>query len=159
MISLKGIHEVNPYNEKDLELVKKYNSNIYNEIVKSTNGMNYDNYKRKLELDVLVKKYYYTSLEDSITNLITVVIEKDTKIASLYPNFSSYNKKLIPELCDYMLNDMEEVFVFIKSDNVKVINDLLNDRFISLKTDDDGGLVPLLKEKVFEEERNLSWKY
>lgn len=160
MMKLRDIHEFNPYSENELELLNKYSTNIHNEILKEINGLSYDGYKRKMELDILVKKYYYTKKDNEITNFIKVLIEKDTKIASIYPSINIYDKNLIPEISNDLLNDdIEEVFVFIKKDNQKLLDDLLNDNFISLRTDDDGGFIPLLKEKTYEDENKRSWKY
>lgn len=165
MSILSYLHIVNPYNETDLFLLKDYclknNSDLYKEFYQIKENYTEIQYKHQEDVNIINRKIFYTLKENEISNLIYVEIEKDTKTANVYPKINSYVKNLIPELSDYLImnNFMEEVFIFVKQNDIKTATNLIDNDFISLSTGENNEeYIPFLKEKenILESRSDLS---
>ena len=158
-MNLRDIHVINPFDEKDMSMIKEFDIDLYKRLQKNITNKSYIEYKKNQEYGVLTERYFCSIDNNKITNFITAIIQKDTKIANIYPTINIYKKNLISNVCDFLItNGMEEVFVFIKKSDSKKMTDLINNNFISLSTDDD--YILLLKEKEEEEkESSVSWNY
>ena len=51
-----------------------------------------------------------------------------------------------------MNNNMEKIFVFVKKGDIKTAQNLLENNFLSLSTEDEEEYIPFLKENQTEEE-------
>ena len=157
MSILKDLHIVNPYNDLDLKLIKKFcqenNNKLYEDLGKIRKNYSEEQYKHQEEVNIINKKNYYTLKEDKISNFIYAELEKDTKTANLYPTINNYIKNLIPELSEYLImnNNMEKIFVFVKKGDINTAQNLLENNFLSLSTEDEEEYIPFLKENQTEE--------
>lgn len=163
MSFIKELHIASPYNDQDLIYIKRYcrkhHQSLAERLEKIRDTYSEEEYEQQKELAVINREIYYTLTAEQITNLIEVEIEKDKKVATVYPQIHTYVKDLIPEICNDLieLNGMEQVFVFIRKNDQKTIRQLLEKGFLSLlTTEDQDDYIPFLKEKEIIEKTRES---
>ncbi len=163
MSSLKNLNTIysviSPYNDKDMQLLSNFclksSCDLYEKLKKIKNTYTEEQYKFQKEYDIVTEDYYFTENNNEIVNLVKVEVIKDRKTAKIDIYKVDSNKKFIPDFCRYliMVYGFEDVFVFVKREDIQTINSLLENNFISLASSlDDEECIAFLLEKVHEKE-------
>ncbi len=157
---MRKLVNLNIYNNEDMELLKTYNEYLFNGLNNIRNNISHEEYLKRKEKLVSIKEYFYTKGEINIKNFYEVQIEKDIKVAKIYPILVEDAKDEIIKISKLLLNsDIEEVFTFINKENKNLINSLKVNNYESLGLDDNGMETMLFEQnKELEEERSIRWK-
>ena len=157
---MRKLVNLNIYNNEDMELLKTYNEYLFNGLNNIRNNISHEEYLKRKKKLVSIKEYFYTKGEINIKNFYEVQIEKDIKVAKIYPILVEDAKDEIIKISKLLLNsDIEEVFTFINKENKNLINSLKVNNYESLGLDDNGMETMLFEQnKELEEERSIRWK-
>ena len=143
---MKNLHIINPYNKEDYFLVRDFDIKLFNEMVSNIEGKNEKEYFDSLNNGIIIKEYFASIKENKIKDFIVSEESRDTKKVNLYPYTNDSN--FLSKVSDYlMMQDMEEIYVFIKKNDNKKSN-LLQSNFIPLGDKDD--YLVFMQEKVLE---------
>ena len=151
------IVEINPFDNEMLKLVKKYDSDndtryfdTIKTIVGDIDSKYYEVMKMTLPVTYSIFAYYG---DNSLRDVCLIYSEKDLKTFRMYLNDKNFS--ICYNLTDYAFKNeaMSEVIVLVDRNNHKIINDLLDNKYIPLFDDNSKeALVPLVKDNEFEKE-------
>ena len=151
------IIEISPFDEEILKQVEKYdikNNTSYLTTIKNMVG-SYDKKTynvMRMTLPVTYSVFAYLN-NDKISNLCLTYAQNDLKNFIMYLDNNNIN--IYNDLVEYAFKKeaMSEVIALVDRNDEKIINELLDDKFIPLfDNNSEEELVPLVKDREFEEE-------
>lgn len=151
------IVEINPFDNEMLKLVKKYdkeNDTYHLDTIKTIVGDMDSKYYEVMKMTLPVTYSVFAHYEkNGLKDVCLTYSEKDLKTFRMYLNDKNFG--ICYDLADYAFKSeaMSEVIVLVDKNNHRIINDLLDNRYIPLFDDNSNeDLVPLVKDNEFEKE-------
>lgn len=159
-MSSKNLFVIDPYNEIQKLKLKKFafENNIIDLVQKDLENLIKSNNKEPADQKNQLEQILYMEEKEGILSSCYLYIERDIKSCYIrfYPSKEEKMERLLSQLEEYvfMFLEMEEMFIQIPPNDLKIIRMIANKNFENIGV--INGMMYLLKEKEQEKEMSIN---